>query len=101
MNSAGKVVMECVLGTKASVILQFVDGLRGADPHADGSSQFLQNIPVGSTRTLQHVKRVIGLQASSAEAIMVPVRNSGLWKCTNYWEESEFASETVEIRRDG
>lgn len=29
LNSAGKVVMECVLGTKASMILQFVDGLRG------------------------------------------------------------------------
>lgn len=29
MNSAGKVGMECVIGTKASMILQFVDGLRG------------------------------------------------------------------------
>jgi len=29
MNSAGKLVMECVLETKASAILQFVDGLRG------------------------------------------------------------------------
>jgi len=29
MNSAGKLVMECVIGTKANVILQFVDGLRG------------------------------------------------------------------------
>jgi len=29
MNSAGKVVMECVIATKASMILQFVDGLRG------------------------------------------------------------------------
>jgi len=29
MNSAGKVVMECVIETKASMILQFVDGLRG------------------------------------------------------------------------
>ena len=29
MNSAGKVVMESVIGTKASMILQFVDGLRG------------------------------------------------------------------------
>ena len=29
MNSAGKVVMECVVETKASVILQFVEGLRG------------------------------------------------------------------------
>src|SRR5580704_893320 len=29
MNSAGKVVMECVIETKASVILQFFDGLRG------------------------------------------------------------------------
>ncbi len=28
-NSAGKVVMECVIETKANVILQFVDGLRG------------------------------------------------------------------------
>ena len=28
-NSAGKVVMECVIETKANMILQFVDGLRG------------------------------------------------------------------------
>src|SRR5467141_3172458 len=29
MNGAGKIVMECVIETKASVILQFIDGLRG------------------------------------------------------------------------
>src|SRR6202051_47990 len=29
LNSAGKVVMECVIETKASTILQFIDGLRG------------------------------------------------------------------------
>src|SRR5215467_13584776 len=29
MNSAGKVVMECVIETKASTIVQFIDGLRG------------------------------------------------------------------------
>ena len=29
MNSIGKVVMECVIETKASMILQFFDGLRG------------------------------------------------------------------------
>ena len=29
MNSVGKVVMECVLETKASTILQFLDGLSG------------------------------------------------------------------------
>src|SRR5258708_12540232 len=28
-NSAGKVVMECVIETKASMILQFINGLRG------------------------------------------------------------------------
>jgi hypothetical protein len=28
-NDAGKIVMECVIETKASVILQFIDGLRG------------------------------------------------------------------------
>jgi transposase len=28
-NAAGKVVMECVIETKASTILQFIDGLRG------------------------------------------------------------------------
>jgi transposase len=28
-NGAGKIVMECVIETKASMILQFVDGLRG------------------------------------------------------------------------
>jgi transposase len=29
MNSVGKVVMECVIETKAGTILQFIDGLRG------------------------------------------------------------------------
>ena len=29
MNSVGKIVMESVIETKASVILQFIDGLRG------------------------------------------------------------------------
>jgi hypothetical protein len=29
MNSAGKIVMECVIETKASTVLQFIDGLRG------------------------------------------------------------------------
>jgi hypothetical protein len=29
MNSVGKMVMECVIETKASTILQFIDGLRG------------------------------------------------------------------------
>ena len=29
MNSAGKVVMECGIETKASTILQFIQGLRG------------------------------------------------------------------------
>jgi transposase len=29
LNAAGKIVMECVIETKASMILQFVDGLRG------------------------------------------------------------------------
>jgi transposase len=29
MNAAGKIVMECVIETKASMILQFIDGLRG------------------------------------------------------------------------
>jgi hypothetical protein len=29
MNSVGKLVMECVIETKASMILQFIDGLRG------------------------------------------------------------------------
>jgi hypothetical protein len=29
MNSVGKIVMECVIETKARTILQFFDGLRG------------------------------------------------------------------------
>ena len=29
MNSAGKLVLECVVETKASMILQFINGLRG------------------------------------------------------------------------
>ena len=28
-NAAGKIVMECVIETKASMILQLIDGLRG------------------------------------------------------------------------
>jgi hypothetical protein len=29
INSAGKFAMECVIETKASMLLQFIDGLRG------------------------------------------------------------------------
>jgi len=29
MNSAGKLVMECVIETKGSTLLQFIDGMRG------------------------------------------------------------------------
>jgi hypothetical protein len=29
MNGVGKIVMECVIETKANMILQFIDGLRG------------------------------------------------------------------------
>ena len=29
MNAAGKIVMECIIETKASMIVQFIDGLRG------------------------------------------------------------------------
>jgi len=29
MNRAGKIVVECVIETKASVILEFIEGLRG------------------------------------------------------------------------
>lgn len=29
LNSAGKIVLGCVVETKASIILQFIDGLRG------------------------------------------------------------------------
>ena len=29
MNSAGKIVMECVIETKAITIVQFIEGLRG------------------------------------------------------------------------
>jgi transposase len=29
MNAAGKIVMECVIETKSSIILEFIDGLRG------------------------------------------------------------------------
>jgi hypothetical protein len=29
MNAGGKIVMECVIETKASILLQFIHGLRG------------------------------------------------------------------------
>jgi hypothetical protein len=29
LNSAGKIVLECVVETKASILLQFIDGLSG------------------------------------------------------------------------
>jgi hypothetical protein len=29
MNSVGKIVLECVIEPKASILLQFIDGLRG------------------------------------------------------------------------
>jgi hypothetical protein len=33
MNSVRKIVLECVVETKASIILQFIDGLRGFARH--------------------------------------------------------------------
>jgi hypothetical protein len=41
MNASGKIVMECVIETKASMILQFFDGLRGDLRH-------LRPSPLGS-----------------------------------------------------
>ena len=32
MNGAGKIVMECVIETKANIILDFIHGLRGELP---------------------------------------------------------------------
>jgi hypothetical protein len=37
-NDVGKIVMECVIETKASMILQFINGLRG-DLHVTGFSR--------------------------------------------------------------
>jgi hypothetical protein len=44
MNGAGKIVMECVIETKASMILQFIDGLRGDF----GSCRAVTRIEAGS-----------------------------------------------------
>jgi len=52
MNSVGKVVMECVIETKASMILQFFDGLRG-DLHGDRYS----HISAGSQSSPKPHKR--------------------------------------------
>jgi hypothetical protein len=43
MNSVGRIVMECVIETKASTILQFIDGLRGdsASEYTDSDSILL------------------------------------------------------------
>jgi hypothetical protein len=38
MNSVGKAVMECVIATKASILLQFIHGLRG-DLHVTFEAQ--------------------------------------------------------------
>jgi hypothetical protein len=45
MNSAGKIVMECVIETKASMILQFVDGLHG-DVHVTHDQGCLSRGPL-------------------------------------------------------
>ena len=39
-NAAGKVVMECVIETKANMILEFIDGLRG-DVHVTSPETLL------------------------------------------------------------
>jgi hypothetical protein len=45
MNGAGKIVMECVIETKASMILQFINGLRGVYVPEDWLPATLENFP--------------------------------------------------------
>jgi hypothetical protein len=45
MNASGKIVMECVIETKASMILQFMNGLRGV---------FLEDVRVTLSKQSDH-----------------------------------------------
>ena len=52
MNSVGKVVMECVIETKASTILQFIHGLRGDLQLTFELDEILGKCLGGSTETV-------------------------------------------------
>jgi hypothetical protein len=60
-NAAGKIVMECVIETKASMILQFVDGLRG-DVHVTFEEENLGRMVVRSAEAPRH--ETSGLRSS-------------------------------------
>jgi hypothetical protein len=66
-NAAGKIVMECVIETKASIVLQFFDGLRG-DLHVtfeEGTwAAWLYDL------LKPHVSKLVGLR-SAAERLSV------------------------------
>jgi hypothetical protein len=53
MNSAGKIVLECVVETKASIILQFIDGLRG-DLHVTFLRRNLGRLVVRPAEAARH-----------------------------------------------
>ena len=48
MNSAGKIVMESVIETKASMILQFIDGLRANLESSQGEVALAHSIQLAT-----------------------------------------------------
>jgi hypothetical protein len=79
MNDAGKIVMECVIETKASMILQCIDGLRG-DLHVtfeEGTSaaRLYDLLRPHVTRNMIH-SRIPSLRATATLAFPRPF-------CTN------------------
>jgi hypothetical protein len=70
MNATGKIVMECVIETKASMILQFIDGLRG-DLHVT----LTWALEVGEAQRFSSIKKAIsycglcGAEKSSANTV--------------------------------
>jgi hypothetical protein len=65
LNSVGKVLMECVIETKASMILQFIDGLRGdlqvTSPETRGAYSWLRFLGCG------------GFDKSESELLSLPL----------------------------
>jgi hypothetical protein len=72
MNGAGKIVMECVIETKATMILQFFDGLRGdlQVTFEEGTSGRLVVRPV------ETVRDEIGGVRSAKECLQIGAGNS-------------------------
>jgi len=63
MNAAGKVVMECVIETKANTVLQFIHGLRG-DLHVTFERALAEALNKDGVTDLRTVAASVGLSST-------------------------------------